>query len=108
MVKDWAGDADREEDGVCEEAGVVLNSLNVAGVDSRDLDFLFGDLFIVLGVAQEVLHAVDSKKAGLRKTALTCFSEIGSLVCSTVEPPRVEAGISTEFTNVSIRAGITG
>ena len=31
MVKDWAGDADREEDGVCEEAGVVLNSLNVAG-----------------------------------------------------------------------------
>ena len=45
MVKDWAGDADREEDGVCEEAGVVLNSLNVAGVDSRDLDFLFGDLF---------------------------------------------------------------
>ena len=106
IVNECAGDTDLEDEGVC-EAGV--NSLKVAGVDSRDLDFLLGDLFIA-GVAHAVGHVVlDSTNAGLRKTARTCFSDIGSLVCSTLlEHPLEEAGTKIEFTNVSINAGITG
>ena len=106
IVNECAGEADLEEEGVC-DAGV--NSLKVAGVDSRDRDFLLGDLFIA-GVVEAIAHAVlDSTNAGLRKTARTCFSDIGSLVCSTLlEHPLEEAGTKIEFINVSINAGITG
>ena len=86
-----------------------MKSLKGAGVDSRDLDFLLGDL-VLAGVAHAVEHIVlDSTKAGFLKTARTCFSDIGSLVCSILlEHPLDEAGTRIEFTKVSIRAGITG
>ena len=78
MVKECEGEADLDEVGVCDG----VNNLKVAGVDSRDLDFRFGDRLIA-GVAHAVEHIVlDSTNAGFRKTALTCFSDIGSLVCS--------------------------
>ena len=86
-----------------------MKSLNDAGVDSRDLDFLLGDL-VFTGVGHDVEHAVlNSTNAGLRNTALTCFSDIGSFVCSILlELPLEDAGTRMELTNVSIRAGITG
>ena len=49
----WDGDAERDELGVWEG----VKSRNVAGVDSRDLDFRFGDL-VLIGVAHEVELAV--------------------------------------------------
>ena len=65
---------------------------------------------MLAGVTQDVEHIVlDSTKAGFLNTARTCFSDIGSLVCSILlEHPLDEAGTRIEFTNVSISAGITG
>ena len=105
MVNECKGEADLEEVGVCEG----VNSLKFAGVDSLDLDFPFGDLFVA-GVTQAVEHIVlDSTNAGLRNTARICFSDIGSLVCSILlDDPLEDAGTNIEFTNVSIKAGITG
>ena len=87
-----------------------MNSLNVDGVDSLDNDFCFGDLFIA-GVAQAVEQFIvfDSTNAGLRNTARTCFSDIGSLVCSKLlDPPLEDTGTKIELTNVSINAGMAG